>query len=198
MAGIFQKVDEIKRPLIVGEKLLVPCLCKVNYNHKWNVFDVIPVINLPHSDIENGQYDIHYHVDYRFVDFNKKSGSKQKGYSKYINVIDPTGGRINKDTFGDIQYIVLPVKNKNHSLATAIELIQNSQLTHNCIHKGKCPHKGYDLSQEVSVNGIITCPLHGLKFDVSNNNVLTPDMLDLFFRREERPADELLLLPNDF
>lgn len=40
----------------------------------------------------------------------------------------------------------------------------------------KCPHRGYDISQvSPDKNGIITCPLHGLKFGtdgqiIKNNN----------------------------
>ena len=36
----------------------------------------------------------------------------------------------------------------------------------------KCPHRGYDLSKEPIVNGVITCPLHNLKFDAITKKII--------------------------
>jgi nitrite reductase/ring-hydroxylating ferredoxin subunit len=63
---------------------------------------------------------------------------------------------------------------KKEKFITPVSLIKNSKLKHNCIHKGKCPHRGYDLSNEIpNENGIITCPLHGLQFDKITKKLLT-------------------------
>ena len=32
---------------------------------------IMPLINHPHNDIENGQPEVHYHADMRYVDFKK-------------------------------------------------------------------------------------------------------------------------------
>jgi hypothetical protein len=54
---------------------------------------------------------------------------------------------------------------------TGVSLISKSKLKHKCIHKGKCPHRGFDLSNEKpDENEIITCPLHSLMFDTKDNN----------------------------
>ena len=41
------------------------------------------------------------------------------------------------------------------------------------IHKGKCPHRGFDLSNEIpNKEGIITCPLHNLKFNAETKKLI--------------------------
>lgn len=111
--------------------------------------NIIPVYNHPHSDKENGQKELHYHVDTRYtnsifkirIDLPLKSNQK-------------------------LEYCYLKKIRDKELRITSTNLIKNSKLKHKCIHKGKCPHRGYDLSNEIpDENGIITCPLHGLKFD---------------------------------
>ena len=71
-----------------------------------------------------------------------------------------------------IKYFVMPVINENFAGITPVNLISKSKLKHKCIHKGKCPHKGYDLSQVKAIDSKITCPLHGLEFDEVSGVVL--------------------------
>lgn len=170
-----EKVENIKRPLKVGEKFLVPCLVKrVTIDDQVNWLDIedvrpkskihiIPVFNNPHNDIESGQKEIHYHIDYRFVKhFNNGVFPTIKNTHTlhiYGEEIRPT------KEFGNLEYHVLPVINEEFKGITSPGMISKTKIK-NCIHKNKCPHKGYDLSQVPPVNGVITCPLHGLKFDL--------------------------------
>lgn len=84
-----ERVDQVKRPLELGEWFLVPCyynvithfdvmyddqlewmdvdLNEVIGNVGWEKVIKIPVINHPHHDKENGQHYTHSHVDFRFV-----------------------------------------------------------------------------------------------------------------------------------
>ena len=61
---------------------------------------------------------------------------------------------------------------------TPVGLISRSKLKHKCIYKGKCPHRGYDLSQTISTydinygGDVKLCPLHGLKFDAETGELL--------------------------
>lgn len=170
----YQKVETIKRPLKLGEKYLVPCIVrKEEYqggfiddgfgymapNYKTRTY-ITPVINHPHSDRENGQNYVHYHVDFRFI--KTENGRVVNNHSNHFFV---ESARPQDHIHGEIEYVVLPVVNEQFDGITSVEHIKNSKLKHKCIHKGKCPHRGYDLSQVPSVDGIITCPLHGLKFD---------------------------------
>lgn len=171
-----QKIDELKTPPIIGETYLVPCVVTYDDNkyydedYLWLDIDpnynkiikksrklICPIINHLHSDKENGQNEMHYHEDFRFITDTIK-------YSHRLRIIKT------KDTI--IEYIPLVCKTTEQLFITSIHLIKNSKLKHNCIYKGKCPHRGYDLSQEVAINGIITCPLHGLQFDNTTKKII--------------------------
>lgn len=169
-------IENIKRPVKKGELFLVPCIVKrdksfSNDQRDWiglsdkdnRITHIMPVINHPHSDRENGQPEIHYHLDYRFIKHRDNSNFptviNRHSSHVYGEVIRPT----NKD--GELEYHILPVINEEFTGVTPVHLIKNSKLKHKCIHKGKCPHRGYDLSQVKSIDGVKTCPLHGLKFN---------------------------------
>lgn len=150
------KVEDVKHPLVVGEYYLVPCV----YLEKLDPYVAkpthwIPVINLLHNDIENGQKYIHYHADYRFDDGR---------FSIYP--------RINWDSICRIEYRVMKCVRVVQQLPTDVERISKSKLKHDCIYKGKCPHRGMDLSQVLPENGIIRCPLHSLEFDAVTGKLL--------------------------
>ncbi len=68
---------------------------------------------------------------------------------------------------GKYLLIELSLRKNNDAMRypTSIDLIAKSKLKHKCIHKGKCPHRGYDLTDVKPINGIITCPLHSLRFN---------------------------------
>lgn len=125
---------------------------------------ITPVIDHPHSDKENGQREVHYHVDNRY-----------QGVQPYLKPhesllffdLRPIKGRYEFKKFPLVKH------KQEYSNITPTSLIKNSKLKHKCIHKGKCPHRGYDLSNESPDNdGIITCPLHGLRFD-QNKKLIT-------------------------
>ena len=120
---------------------------------------IIPIYNHPHSDKENGQNEIHYHIDSRYV--------------KNTNIYDlRITLPLNQNQ--TLEYRMLKKIHKKEKFITPVSLIKNSKLKHKCIHKGKCPHRGYDLSNEIpNKNGIITCPLHGLQFDKITKKLLT-------------------------
>jgi len=116
---------------------------------------VIPLYNHPHSDKENGQEEIHYHVDGRYI----------KDYPKDFRISLPLKSNQR------LEYRYLHKKRDNEIFRTNVNLISKSKLKYKCIHKGKCPHRGFDLSNiQPDENGIITCPLHSLKFNTKDNN----------------------------
>lgn len=121
----------------------------------------IPVLPLLHNDIENGQSYRHYHVDFRFS----------------LPVGSPY--RINEDTLIKKAYSqILECRSLIYPITTPVRNIKNSKLKHKCIYRGKCPHRGYDLSGETpDERGVITCPLHGLKFDISGKIINFPQKL---------------------
>lgn len=148
---MLEKVDELKRQVIIGETLLVPCIIQgCNFT---------PVINHPHNDIENGQPIPHYHADIRFIQFGQmliiKHNSRNYFLKKDMRVDD------NKN----LQYLPLDVVRHQYGCPTPLDLIKYSKIKHKCIYRGKCGHRGYDLTNvQPDENNIIKCPLHGLKY----------------------------------
>lgn len=113
--------------------------------------DVLPLINHLHSDRENGQDMPHYHVDDRY----------EINMTSFPIRVFPHLMTSNQT----LEYRILTIKNKTVKSITPPIMISKSKLKHKCIHKGKCPHRGFDLSKEQpGLDGMITCPLHGLKF----------------------------------
>lgn len=186
---IMERIDELKEPPIIGKKYLVPCIIEssgkyystdesVYYGTKTKpIMYVYPIINHPHTDFESGQYYIHYHVDYRFVHMKGLIPvNKDKRYefapNIRFNLVDEEYSRFalgwNKSP--RIEYHPLRCIRLNN-LGIAGD-VSRAKMKHQCIHKGKCPHRGYDLSQEVAINGIITCPLHGLEFDALTKKII--------------------------
>lgn len=177
---MFERVETVKRQLKIGEKFLVPCISEERDNKLF----ITPVINHPHNDNENGQKEVHYHADYRFIKYTKEMEGWIGKYSngktiERIVVINSHSTHVYCQSrrpqigvHGTFGYYILPVINEEFVGVTSVELIKNSTLKHKCIHKGKCPHRGYDLSQVVPIDGKITCPLHGLKFNSETGNLI--------------------------
>lgn len=130
------------------------------------IVKVIPLIDHLHNDKENGQPMPHYHIDSRFY---------KGGNLHYTDLrVYPHELKSNEK----LEYRELVQFREKHDLvtATSVRLISKSKLKHNCIHKGKCPHRGYDLTGvQPDKDGILTCPLHSLRFDTKNKNKLIQD-----------------------
>lgn len=150
------RIENVKYPIKKGELYLVPCIVKQEEQKEF----ITPIINHPHNDIENGQKEIHYHADFRFIKLDS-NGFVKRAHSKHFFLHET---RPVKYVHGELMYIILPVINENFEYITAPTVITKSKLKHTCIYKGKCPHRGYDLSQVKPINGIVRCPLHGLEF----------------------------------
>jgi hypothetical protein len=165
--GRFIKVEDVKQPLTRGEYYLVPCIVREQDEKLY----ITPVINHPHNDKENGQNETHYHVDYRFVK-HKADGNFPTVVNKHSKHYFVENERPQEGLHGKLEYFILPMLNEDFIGITPTSLISKSNLKHKCIYKGKCPHRGYDLSQVKPINGKITCPLHGIEFDSKTGLIL--------------------------
>ena len=135
----------------------MPCIVKRNFNNV--ALDVVPIIDSPHNDRENGQSEIHYHSDTRFIKCNDESRMEFKIDEGRIefegDVFEIKSHRVELGKDGEMEHHVLPVVSTKHNFPTQLVFIRNSNLRHKCIHKGKCPHRGFSLSKEIPVNGKI-------------------------------------------
>jgi nitrite reductase/ring-hydroxylating ferredoxin subunit len=163
---IFQKIEDIKRPVKVGEKFLVKCAYKVFEN---GYIFITPILGNFHYEDNLGQK--HYHPDLRFIKYNGLNGNEKLGeiqnkipaklHSKHefqavtIKESDLKNGY-------KIDYFILRIYN-THNWQTFSDLTneEDFKIKHLC---KKCPHKGYDLTNEPLVNGVVTCPLHKKRF----------------------------------
>ena len=147
-------------------------VCEVDEQDLWmdkeeyfidKYYFIVPLIDHPHSDRENGQEEIHYHVDTRYF------GEQELSKSYQISTSYP---RITKNKYR-LEYFYLKKHTYRINGVTSVFAIRNSKLKHNCIHKGKCPHRGFDLTNvKPDKDGVITCPLHGLKFDKDSKKII--------------------------
>jgi hypothetical protein len=182
-----QKITDLREPPVVGRYYLVPCV-----RYYWHgMVESWPVIGPPHHDAEIGFMPIHYHIDARFLTrkqqrlaFEERTysrGHKNFSIRQYnaspLSEIDQTN-EWNVKRYGPIPrkptlekrictnlklHWPLPFKPGENEpmwlwftdLAGAIERPDGRLL---------CPHKKVDLSQfEPDADGIVTCPLHGLR-----------------------------------
>jgi|GEM_PF-2155222 len=188
-SSLILKVEDVKRPLKPEEVYEVLCFVEESKKLDKLTTTIIPLINHLHTDFENGQYEPHYHADFRFIKTEihreKYSVLEQRLDSKYANIYEfsqsvldlITRTRIVPKSNYRFEYRNLRVINRyeDHNFenfSTSTFLIKNSKLIHKCIHKGKCPHKGYDLSQVPEIDGVITCPLHSLQFDAKTKQLI--------------------------
>lgn len=167
-----QKVDELKSPPFIGDYYLVPCITKpvvhpileweLDAEGNWKPENVVsrinpvPIINHIHNDKETGQDYYHYHEDDRFI----------------ADVPTSSGFRIDLEKGEKVEIHYIPMKCVKLKVGTIAGATKPETFKHKCIHKGKCPHRGYDLSSTPVIDGIITCPLHGLKFDAETKKLI--------------------------
>lgn len=138
---------------------------------------VMPIIDHLHNDVENGQRARHYHGDGRVLDIqNMLPPHFSIRHAQTSRIFVDNDGKL-KEPFGwtkpVLAWLYLDVDiSKTGSGATTLDLISKSKFKHKCIHKGKCPHRGYDLSNVPAIDGVITCPLHSKKFNAETGEMI--------------------------
>lgn len=175
-------IADLREPPIVGRYYMVPCV-------RWKWMGIVadwPVNGPLHHDREGiGFEPVHYHIDGRFLTARQSrkafetawwsSGSKLNAYPvANLNGVGPwTSGlpvkptlmrrRCSRASYGfEIPESATEswgLKERYGSPAQAI-----------CRKDGRklCPHRKVDLSQfPADADGIVTCPLHGLKVRVA-------------------------------
>ena len=84
-------------------------------------------------------------------------GNPESSFTKVANTSEIPTGKMKKVKIRDEEILVVNVDNKFYAVANI------------------CPHKGENLSKGTLEGKILTCPIHGSKFDVTTGkNVLGP------------------------
>ena len=131
---------------------------------------ILPLYDHPHNDIENGQHEVHYHQDDRYASNTMRTIHKFSSFKSGRIILPLEDGEY-------LEYRMLYKISEEHTSRTHVSLIKNSKLKHKCIHKGKCPHRGFDLTNVEAKDGIITCPLHSLQFDSKTKQLITNEKI---------------------
>jgi hypothetical protein len=133
----------------------------------------IPILLPKHDDPEIGAPFQHYHLDFRFL---TEWSLKKAGFAWVL--AQPHGyGETHQRKFYQEEIVYRRMKCKREMpqyprhiarwMPTLCAKYKGSRLVN-----GKCPHKGIDLSGCVPVNGVVTCPGHGLMWDVETGKMV--------------------------
>lgn len=172
-----QRVDRTDQPLVVGRYYLVPVVTMTWHGHlsSW------PVIGPPHTDVEFFNFTKeHYHIDGRFLSVPQWKIAEESYRTAENNIqsapLHPARGKdLPKPTIEkrrcnrpDLAYV--------HGHQEPIQQIRTHFAGTQC-ERGKggwiCPHRKASLGSVAAVDGVITCPLHGLQIDAASGLVLS-------------------------
>jgi hypothetical protein len=162
-----QRVDRLKEPPVIGQIYLVPTVFG-QWNH---LFRDWPVIGLKHDDIEHINFEkIHYHLDTRFLRVSKDllEGAPYRPLHERNNV------PLRPLKFARRTCIREPLSFNGPSHFTV--KFEAAFAGKQC-GKGKrgwvCPHKYFPLGSVKAIDGVLKCPLHGLRIDAETGKCLT-------------------------
>lgn len=179
-----EDVRRLTTPPVVGRNYLVPTIV-----YPWLGLKAkpLPVLGTRHEDEEHLNFPFqHYHVDGRFLsprDFNHAAGARV--YDE-ANVLDPwstlQGAVLHHRDFPEHPPIVMrrrqckrrqgPYRHHGHHRIDALADAYAGQQCAASKAGWVCPHKNYPLGSVPTVDGVITCPLHGLRIKADDGRVL--------------------------
>ena|ERR1700679_524429 len=175
------RVDQMQEVPLPGRFYLVPTINELWHGHRsdW------PVIGPLHKDIEFFNFtDEHYHIDGRFLNARQRkiAGSQVRPtvaeeiqaaplhheWRKPDSILPKPILKKLKCWKSDIPY--------GHHDKKQVQDIQKHYAGQSCAN-GKsgwiCPHRKASLGSIAPVNGVITCPLHGMRIDAETGKVLS-------------------------
>jgi hypothetical protein len=176
-----QRIDQITEPPIVGRYYLVPTVF-VRWHHKLSHW---PVIGPPHEDKEFFNFDLtHYHIDGRFLNADQRQHAEYYSTLEYIIESAP----LHADRYDPTAVMPKPVYMKKRCWSANLDYVHHHQkpvqevakafVGHQCVGRGKagwiCPHRKASLGSVMAIDGVITCPLHGLRINAESGVVINP------------------------
>jgi nitrite reductase/ring-hydroxylating ferredoxin subunit len=185
-----ERITDLTAPPIVGRRYLVPTIKWPHYGYvrEW------PVFPIRHSDVEFLNFaNPHYHVDPRFVgirawraavDWGSWSGLDETAFSSFQRA------PLCRDRLGEW------ARDPGHALTWSVRRCHRAEIPyqhhdkasiqalakHFDGHQAKrgargwvCPHKRFALGSIVpDAEGVLTCPLHGLRIAADTGRCLGP------------------------
>lgn len=182
---MIERADRLKSPPVKGRFYLVPAILwdwgLLGREPKW-----WPVLGNKHKDVEFFDFHyLHYHVDPRFMTtahwrdagdpWDPTISALDLILSRPLSSINLPHGpakpvpRRMRCSMVDILY--------GHDEQKAVVDLNKHHAGQQC-HKGKrgwvCPHRHIALGSIAPIDGVITCPLHGLRVDAATGKCLGP------------------------
>lgn len=176
-----QRVDELTAPPIVGKMYLVPCVEETLLGALWRN---VPIVGHAHSDPELGAPFEHFHYDLRFFSDRMIAGHARRLGTSVLAT--PLIGDL------DIRYLRRKCRRKmpvfgsssakyGESPLRDVLVINHFRRRVEAICPGRrmmswiCPHRGANLASCEVVNGVVECPLHGLRFRVDTGEMVVAE-----------------------
>jgi Rieske [2Fe-2S] domain len=167
--------------MVIGKYYSVPAVRVKD----WYGFDGwVPVIGPKHSDAEVIKFPWpHWHVDWRFAPsrtYEYLSYVRNPGYlyGRPIQCPNNRGETVVVEGLTDRRmkfkrelppYIVAPANWKNDWISELRQMFCGTRITN-----GLCPHRGIPASAMIREGDVLTCPGHGLRFNATTGEALSP------------------------
>lgn len=195
-----QRADRLKEPPIVGRWYLVPAILW-NRNPPWGTSGLPeseilhsiqktkgakwwPVWGIKHNDAEHFQFHaLHYHVDPRFL--TKRHIGEVRGgvYGTALKALQAsplnhTGLQSGppKPQLRRMRCSMAHAEWGHPDAKPVTEL--NATFAGTQCGRGKrglvCPHRHFPLGSIEAIDGVVTCPLHGMRIDAATGKCLGP------------------------
>lgn len=183
-----QKIEDITGLPEIGKSYLVRCLL-LPYGafHEYQTW--APVIGPVHEDADFfAVKDPHYHFDWRF--WTKKL-SRQLGEidSSRVAYVEDRDMRLKLAYYSEYrrmrcirqmptEWPALSDELKRERSKAVVRIVMRklnaayAGCTLNCM---RCPHKGIKLDSMPVVDGVVTCPGHGLRWNVTSGALVIPE-----------------------
>jgi hypothetical protein len=192
MKEALPRIDKMTEAPIVGRYYLVPTVRAEWYGQTLDW----PVVGPEHDDQQFFNFPYrHYHLDARFLTHRQKArviysntwdgddNDRQRLARACVGSPLQTNGLINKSGLPKPELkrkrcslSVLPLSNEIAAAKTWLAMAAHyaGRTCANGKRGWVCPHQNVALSSVLPVNGVITCPLHGLQIDAQTGVVLVP------------------------
>lgn len=179
-----ERADRLKSPPLLGKYYLVPALLW-DWDFRGGTEMWWPVLGYQHNDVQFfGIHEMHYHVDPRFLTRRHWRCIWASSIYSKLNVVisKPLGLRSRPDGVREkpeptrmrCSMVEVPYGHAHQMSVCSL----NRHFDGTQCAKGKrgfvCPHKHIALGSIAPIDGVITCPLHGLRVDAETGICLGP------------------------
>lgn len=165
-------VSELEQPPEIGRMYRVPCV-RVASGFYAGLF--LPALGELHEDRDLGISNYHFHFDWRFIADTLMRRLRRRGYIPVVSLILSPDAKPQHKTLLRKCVRAAPDFPSHAPWMARLE----AEYLHARLLPGMvCPHRGMSLASQPVEDGCVTCPLHGLRWDVVTG-ALAPRALPL-------------------